>query len=263
MQNQRVPIARLAILAIAAAMITGCAASVPEAPTHLPEARITGTVRYADGRGVANCRVEVKNPAFANVKEVHCDAQGRYELSLEHGTYNAIAISDEGYGKTTLEFWAWNVRVTGDLILDATMDRLEVYNLSVWNSKGGSPAFFVSFRPMALDRALAMGSTPTPRVAEGDTLPVVDISPALTARTIEVTLDGAPMEIQSLQRYYEHHTDRTGGNAFYMPATLVQLRRPSLARGLHMVRVRIIDARTGAVGEGVTWFESNEAGLGF
>jgi hypothetical protein len=224
--------------------------------------RIAGVVRYADGRGVANCRVVVLHPAFDSLKEVRCDARGHYELSLEAGTYNAIAILDEGYGKTTLEFWAWNVQVSGDLVLDATIDRLEVYNLSVWNSKGGAPSMFLSFRPMSLERALA-GASPEPRVVAGDTLMVVDISPALKRQDLVVTIDGVPTEVESLQWYYERYLDKAAGGHRSMPVGLLQVARPALKKGLHVVRVRVTDASTRAIGEAVTYFTSNEAGLGF
>ncbi len=228
----------------------------PSAPT------ISGTVRYADGRVAANCRVLVLQPAFDPLKEVRCDASGRYRLTLEAGTYNAIAILDEGYGKTTLEFWAWNVRVAGDLVLDAVIGQLEVYNLSVWNSKGGAPSFFVSFRPMALDRALANRPAEM-RVVQDDTLLVQDISPTLSRETVRVAVDGVPTDIERFQTYYERYFDQAAKAHRYLPVVLLQLRRPGLTKGNHVVAVRITDARTGAFGEGTIWFESNEAGLGF
>jgi hypothetical protein len=204
----------------------------------------------------------VLHPAFDPLKETRCDASGRYNVSLEPGTYNAIAILDDGYGKTTLEFWAWNVRVAGDMVLDATIGKIEVYNLAVWNSKGGSHSFFLSFRPMSLERALAKLPAQR-RLVEGDTVLVEDLSPALTRQQVRVTLDSAQAEVESFQWYYERFFDKPTSAYRFMPVVLLQLRRPALSKGLHVVRVHIIDAQTGAIGEGITWFESNEAGLGF
>jgi len=223
---------------------------------------VHGTVRYADGRPAAGCRVLVLHPAFDPLRETHCDANGEYRLELDPGIYNAIAILDEGYGKTTLEFWAWNVRVAGDLTLDATIGRLEVYSLAVWPSRGGSPSLFLSFRPMSLARALA-NEPPRRVVLEADTLTVRDIAPALTTGSVRVTVDSQPVEVESLQWYYERTFDRKANREEHMRVALVQLHRPSLAKGPHLVRVRITDARTGDLGEGVIMFDSNEAGLGF
>jgi hypothetical protein len=227
-----------------------------------PASKVSGQVRYPDGRVAANCRVVVLHPAFNPLKETRCDSAGRYEVSLEPGTYNAIAILDDGYGKTTLEFWAWNVRVGGDLILDATIGKLEVYNLAVWNSKGGAPSLFVSFRPMSLERSLAKEPLQR-RVVEGDTVMVQDLSPALGRGQIRIAVDGTETGIETFQWYYERFFDKAANAYRFMPVALLQLQRPALARGIHTVRVHIADARSGAIGEGVTWFESNEAGLGF
>jgi hypothetical protein len=48
-----------------------------------------------------------------------------------------------------------------------------------------------------------------------------------------------------------------------MPVALVQAVRPPLDPGPHTVRVHVIDAESGARGEAVTDFTSNEAGFGF
>jgi hypothetical protein len=212
------PVLLAQLLALPAAM------AVPPAPRS--GHRLTGVARYADGRVVPNCRVLVLHPAFDPLHETRCDTEGRYQLILDAGSYNAVAILDDGYGKTTLEFWAWNVRVGGDLVLDATIDRIEVYNLSLWNSKGGAPSLFIAFRPMSLDR---VGAAPQPRIVEHDTLMVQDLSPALTRGQVRVTVDGTPAEVESLQWYFERYFDQTAGAHRYLPACLVQVARPRLA----------------------------------
>ncbi len=181
----------------------------PSAPSIL-----SGVVRYADGRPAANCRVVVLHPAFDPMQETRCDGTGRYRLELAPDTYNAVAILDEGYGRTTLE------------------------------------------------RALAK-EPPAREVVAGDTLLVEDIAPALTAGSVRVTIDGAPAEVESLQWYYERFVDRESREPRHLRVALLQLRRPTLIQGTHLVRVRIVDARTGALGEGTIGFESNAAGLGF
>ena len=118
---------------------------LPWATLALGSAPVTlsGVVRYADGRAVPNCRVVVLHPAFEPLRESRCDSDGRYRLELDPAIYNAIAILDEGYGKSTLEFWAWNVRVTDHRSLDATIGTLEVY-------RPGGPSLTGSFQAATL-----------------------------------------------------------------------------------------------------------------
>lgn len=222
--------------------------------------RVSGRVSTADGLPHGGCRVVVLNPGFEPAAETACDEEGRYLLELPDGTYNGIAILDDGYGKETLEFWAWNVPVTGDLRLDAVIDRLEVYNLAVWNSKGGPPSIYVSFRPMSLERVLAGG------VREGEVMGaparILDSAPALDSSSLHVRVDGEVAAVESLQWVYERITVQGGGSQ-YLPVVVAQVARPPLTAGTHEVRVRITDRETGEIGEAVSWFTSNAAGLGW
>lgn len=223
---------------------------------------VSGTVTYADGRPVADCRVLVLHPGFEPFEETACDDRGRYRLRLPSGRYNGIAILDDGYGETALEFWGWNVDATRDRTLDARIGRAEVYNLSVWNSKGGSRSFFLSFRPMSLDRVAEGGREPAledvPGIGE---VAVLDLAPALERETVEVLVDGESTTVELIQ-WYHHRIPGDKGDV-YMPVALVQAERPPLDPGTHTVRVRITDEETGATGEAVTYFTSNAAGFGF
>ena len=240
------------------AVLAGAPATAPAADTVL----VTGTATYLDGSPVIGCRVVVLHPGFEPMAETRCDDAGRYELRLAPDRYNGIAILDDGYGETTLEFWAWNVDVIRDLAIDALIDRAEVYDLSVWNSKGGSQSFFVSFRPMSLDRAAEGGGEAVVRDVPGiGEVAVVDLAPELTAGSVEVTVDGEPVPVELLQWYW-HRIPGDDGDV-YMPMALVQAARPGLDAGVHRVRVRIVDEVTGATGAAVTWVTSNEKGLGF
>lgn len=248
------------MISLVAAAALSLAAAVPTVPSDT--VTVAGTVTYPDGNLVAECRVLVLHPGFEPLAETRCDDDGRYTLRLASGRYNGIAVLDDGYGDTTLEFWAWNVDATRDLTVDALVDRAEVYDLSVWNSKGGSRSFFLSFRPMSLDRVAEGGEEPELREVPGaGEVPVIDLAPELEPEGVEVTVDGEPTPVEMLQ-WYHHRLPGEDGDV-YMPMALIQAARPPLEPGSHVVRVRITGARSGAQGEAVTYFTSNAAGFGF
>jgi len=219
-------------------------------------------VRYASGEPCDSCYVAVKHPGFDDLAAARTDAGGRYEISLPQGLYNAVAIYDDRYGSETLEFWAWNADLGEDLELDAVIDRLEVYNLAVWNSKGGAPSLFVSFRPMSLDRFLAGGEVLEAEL-QGDVTRVREIAPSLDAEHIQVTVDGRPVAIESLQWYYEFYADPVTSQREALRVCLLQVERPVLDSGRHVVLVSITDCETGSTGQAATYFRSNEEGFGF
>ncbi len=223
---------------------------------------LRGVVRYASGEPCAGCQVAVKHPSFDDLTITRADAAGRYQITLPQGLYNAVAVYDDRYGTETLEFWAWNVDLAEDLGLDAVVDRLEVYNLAVWNSKGGAPALFVSFRPMSLDRFLAGAEIRDVQLG-GDVIHVREIAPSLDAEHIRVTVDGRLVAIESLQWYYEFYVDRATSQREALRTCLLQVERPALDSGRHAVMVSITDCETGSTGQAVTYFRSNEEGFGF
>jgi len=219
-------------------------------------------VHYASGEPCDGCQVAVKHPGFDDLATTRADAAGRYQIALPQGLYNAVAVYDDRYGTETLEFWAWNVDLAEDLELDAVVDRLEIYNLAVWNSKGGAPSLFVSFRPMSLDCFLAGGEI---RDAElgGDVIHVLDIAPSLDAEHIRVTVDDRPAAIESLQWYYEFYVNPVTSQREALRVCLLQVERPALSSGRHVVLVSITDRETGSTGQAATYFRSNDEGFGF
>jgi len=176
--------------------------------------------------------------------------------------YNAVAVYDDRYGTETLEFWAWNVDLGEDLALDAVVDRLEVYNLAVWNSKGGAPSLFISFRPMSLDCFLA-GVEIRDAELGGDVIHVCEIAPSLSTEHVRVTVDDQPVAIESFQWYYELYMNPATSQQEALRTCLLQVERPALGSGRHVVTVSITDSETGSTGQAVTYFRSNVDGFGF
>ncbi|MBY6017041.1 carboxypeptidase-like regulatory domain-containing protein [Ferrimonas balearica] len=235
---------------------------------------ITGTVTDRRGNPVPRCDVIFNPTAFIGDDSFYfkCDEQGRYRAEVPAGHYNSLYSLDlPEYAKTQLEFWGWNLTLDQDEVIDIAYDTIEVYSLSVWASNGGSQSLFASFRPMHL--ASALSPKFYRKQADGQDLAIFDIAPKLNAGALQATVDGQTVRLKNYFWSYEE-IGQCGDNAkqnpalrpdepCYMPMIIAQFERPKLAPGKHQFRLRVQDQNSGEIGEGLTHFVSNAAGLGF
>jgi len=229
---------------------------------------IEGSVTDQQGKPVKKCDVFFNKDKWITDGSVHvtCDSKGRYRAEIQPGHYNSIYICDEEkYGKTALEFWGWNLNLDQSQTIDAQFDTLEVYSLATWASNGGSNSLFASFRPMSLKEASHKNKT-----VNGKVLAILDITPAIGSESIKGFVDGQPIELLNHNWTYEKVGNCNGfpkdidtSNGCYMPMIVAQFKRPKLAAGQHTLKVRLTDAKTANMGEGITHFVANDAGLGF
>ena len=132
--------------------------------------------------------------------------------------------------------------------------RLELHDLSVWDSPDDSPYVYLSFAPISMETFF--GEVPCRRVVvEGEEVEVADVAPVLDEEHVGIELDGELAVVSSLQWYYEAYGDLGGADIKYMPVCLIRVVRPELSAGEHGLSVRIEDVGTGAVGEGRATFE--------
>lgn len=232
------------------------------------EITISGTVTDKDGIPVSRCDVFLSQERWTSdyTYRAHCNSEGYYELEIEEGHYNSLYICDEEkYGVTALEFWGWNLDLNSTQTINATFDTLEVYSLTTWASNGGSNSVFASFRPMALKQPEFRTE-----IINGNYAAVLDVSPTLEFNSIVGYIDDRPLELLHMSSSYEKvdsciDLPESFGEIenCYMPIVLAQFRKPNLSEGQHTLRLRIQDIHTLGIGEGITNFFSNSAGLGF
>ena len=94
---------------------------------------ISGQVTDKTGNPVEQCDVFFNAKGWIDEDSVHvqCDANGNYIAEIDPGRYNSVYVCDEElYGKTKLEFWAWNVILEKSQTRNAQFDTVEVYSLS-------------------------------------------------------------------------------------------------------------------------------------
>ncbi len=86
---------------------------------------------------------------------VQADRDGKYELWLPEEKITGIFIDDENYQKATFECWIWDVNLRRDIEINPRIDKVEIYNLRVWQSYLGEPPLHLHFIPCSLLRTLS------------------------------------------------------------------------------------------------------------
>ncbi len=86
---------------------------------------------------------------------VQADKCGRYELWLPEEEITGIFIDDESYHKKSYECWIWNVNLKRDIEINPRIDKVEIYNLRVWQSYIHDVALHIHFIPCSLLRTLS------------------------------------------------------------------------------------------------------------
>lgn len=218
------------MLAVAAVLF-----SAAEAGQHV----VSGTVRDFDGKPIAGATVELKAPTFDALYATTSDADGRYRMTIEDGRYLALeAIRSADYGKTRLEFWAWNVPVQSDLTIDLRYHRLEIYAVNVFAVQRSRPSLFAYFRPMSLTRAKSK-----------DTSKDADIAPPLADMELAIEVNGMPAKIDTVERVQEF-VDK--GPMMY--SYLVHFTPAGALAATNAVRIVGHDKANGDRGEGLYFY---------
>ncbi len=162
--------------------------------------RIHGRVTDFNGTPQEGVVVHVKNEKFDNLYSTHSGKDGRYELMVEPAVYFGIyAIREAEYGKTRLEYWAWNVPALADLEINPQYERLEIYALNAFKPQvTPHETFMVYFRPMSLSRQLS-------KYGSGKPGGLVDIAPLmLKVKDLDLRVNGERTRIVSVSKVKEY-----------------------------------------------------------
>jgi hypothetical protein len=170
-----------------------------------PRVRIHGRVTDFNGTPQEGVVVHVKNERFDNLYSTQSGTDGRYELIVERAVYFCIyAIREAEYGKTRLEYWAWNVPALADLEINPQYDRLEIYALNAFKPQvTPHETFMVYLRPMSLSKQLSKyAPSGKPDAKPGD---LVDIAPVnLEAKDLDLRVNGERARIVSVSKVKEY-----------------------------------------------------------
>lgn len=206
---------------------------------HAGQHVIRGTVRDFDGHPIVGAEVEIKSATFKALYTAKTDAEGRYSMTVDEGRYLALeSIKPSEYGKSRLEFWAWNVPVTSDLTIDIRYHRLEIYGVNVFKVQGGRPGLFAYFRPMSLTR-----------VPTNDPSRALEVAPPPADLDLAIEVNGAAATIDTVERVQEFT-----GKGSVMFAYLVHFTPISPSIGTDVIRIVGRDKANGDRGEAMYFY---------
>ncbi|MGL5716006.1 MAG: carboxypeptidase-like regulatory domain-containing protein [Paraclostridium sp.] len=193
---------------------------------------IRGKITNKSGEPIEKAIVALKNKEFEDLHVTYTDEDGNYKLHAENKEYPYLFIV-KNFAVDNLEFWCKDINLKGDIEINASIDKLEIYGLKVFKIDGGYPALMIYFRPMSLVKHL-----------NGDS----DIFPNLDK--IEVKINNEKSEI-----YVVNQVEEFVGSTGTMKACLVQISIPE--KGLkeidNYLSVQITD-KDGCLGQASTYF---------
>ena len=226
---------------------------------------ISGTVSDFQGKPIAGATIRLKNRAFENLYETISDKMGKYSLAVKEGDYYCLyAIKLSEYRVNRLEYWAWDVPVHSDMVIDPRYDRMEIYGIHAFEPQvTPQETYMLYFRPMSLAKTLAVAagrkvdeaSFRSAGRTEGllnETGQLTDMAPdAITADELTVEVNGARAEILAINKIREY------ARGFFMYGYTVQIRKPEHGGRAELkydrIAITLHSAETGESGMGETF----------
>lgn len=203
---------------------------------------LSGKVTDFEGNPIDSAIVLIKDNDFKDLYTTYSDAEGNYSIKVKKDTYYAmVSVRMQDYGKTKLEFWAWNLMVDNDMNLDIKYDKLEVYGVNVFRVQGAYPGYTIYFRPMALSRYLdANADQNNP-----------DLAPEKENLDVQVYINNEPVQINLIQQVKEFVGKNTL-NAYLVHTELGNAKHNEKTE----IRIVLKDKKYGDIGEAYYFLEN-------
>lgn len=190
--------------------------------------RIYGKVTDFNSLPLDSVSVRLKNDKFENLYETLTDKDGYFLMDVPKGEYFCLyAIKLADYGKTKLEYWAWNIPLYQDININPQYERMEIYGLNAFEPKV-SPfeTYMIYFRPMSLTKSLRITNEDNKKKFEQkanrdhDT---IDIAPNnIIPEELTIKINENETQVLNIQKTVEY---ARGG---YLYGYLIQIRKPKV-----------------------------------
>ncbi|BDX39710.1 hypothetical protein CYCD_30650 [Tenuifilaceae bacterium CYCD] len=179
---------------------------------------ISGKVTNFNGKPIDSVTIRLKNKAFENIYETLSDSNGNYSMTVKKGNYYCLyAIKLSEYRVNRLEYWAWNVPVYEDMVINPQYDRMEIYGVNVFEPQvTPQQTYMVYFRPMSLSKTIALASSQQVNSKAfvgakhtenllSQSSKLVDMAPdTITAQELSIEINGVKSEIVAINKVTEY-----------------------------------------------------------
>ena len=182
---------------------------------------ITGIISDKDAKAISGVSVRLMDEYFKEVISTTTNGNGEYCLNAEE-KYYPFMIAVKEYGENYLEFWCQNINLNGDITINASIDKLEIYGLHCFRIYGAYPALTVYFRPMSLVK-----------YKKGN----IDISPNITEDSIKVFINNENVKVFKINKVKEYSEENC------MTAYLIQVSLPEklLNKNGNLFDIQVLD----------------------
>lgn len=86
---------------------------------------IKGVITDKNGKVIEGATVALKNEDFEDVISTTTNSKGEYFLDAEEKYYPFMLVV-KNYKEKYLEYWLQNINLTKDLVINASIDKLEI-----------------------------------------------------------------------------------------------------------------------------------------
>ncbi|WP_158027178.1 carboxypeptidase-like regulatory domain-containing protein [Labilibacter marinus] len=202
-------------------------------------------------QNIDSLSIKDKEGIFKNSYETFTDKNGMFSIDVKPGTYYCLyAIKEVDYGKTKLEYWAWNLPIYKDLEINPKYDRIEIYGINAFEPQSGPfNSYMIYFRPMSLTKTLSL-----PKEITADTL---NIAPAnISAEELDIKVNGLTAKIVTIDKIREYTRSEKHMFAYVVqilkPKDNQQVSNPSeLVDGFDKISIELQSKETNELGKGV------------
>jgi hypothetical protein len=227
---------------------------------------ISGKVTSFEGQPLDSVTIRLKNKNFENLYETLSDKNGNYSIKVKEGDYYCLyAIKLPEYRVNRLEYWAWNVPIHKNTIINPQYDRMEIYGINVFEPQvTPQETYMIYFRPMSLSKTLQFASeqkinknefekTKKTESLLNDSEKTINMSPNnISPKELIIEVNGLKAKIVGINKITEY------ARGFNMFGYFVQILKPdnkpeNSELEYDFISITLNSKETGEIGKGETY----------